>query len=172
MKRLFFLLLMICPLLVPAQSTTAVAGSESPVLMKCTDTITGDFDGDGKREYVFLQKSDRVDSITLSCSNGKIPAFRFHAMGSCLSNEGDLDDNGTDEMTVCSWSEGAWQWMTVYTFRKGSWIKTIDSFSVYGPDGRTDYVKKGPAKGQATIWVEGFGYDGQDTRGAQVVQLK
>ncbi|TND08464.1 MAG: hypothetical protein FD123_2260 [Bacteroidetes bacterium] len=143
--------------------------------MVFSDSIKGDFDGDRKPEYLWVKTipdSIPVDSCTILCSNSSIPPFRFQAMGCSLSNEGDLDNNRADEVTVNSWAEGAWGVITVYAFRKGKWIETIERFSVYGPDGHTDYVKKGPGKGEATIIRETWGQHGEFAVETKTVKLK
>ena len=72
------------------------------------DTIQGDFNGDGKIEYAYSESNpaeyyslDEVDDGKLNnitFSNPTIPAIETEFQIERLTNEGDLNGDGTDEI--------------------------------------------------------------------------
>jgi hypothetical protein len=138
--------------------------NDPPLAQEFSDTIRGDFNGDGKTELLFIamdaDSSVMMDTVIVGCSDKKIPAIGFTAMSASLTLEGDLDENGTDEISVLLCSEGAWCGMAVLTFHNGQWLRRAKA-SVYGPDGHTDYVRKAPEKGYFIIMEEWWGENGE-----------
>ena len=48
-----------------------------------------------------------------------------------LYNEGDLNNDGTDEVSFVIWAEGSWVVCYVYSLKKNKWYEPIDSFSMW-----------------------------------------
>jgi hypothetical protein len=123
--------------------------------------IEGDFDGDGKKEMLtehlislidrketnkYFEVEDYGDMVGLTIKkrnysfllseNTKIDTLRVHREGqiygiSFLKNEGDLNGDGTDEVSyVIDWADfssmNSWN---IVTYRKGSW-KELYSFRI------------------------------------------
>lgn len=108
------------------------------------DKIYGDFNGDGSFEYayrVMTEKGDRnpvedgtPDKYEIQFSDKKIESIRN--LGWCfLINEGDLNNDGSDEITVYSTPEnGCIGYATTYTIKNKKSYSLINLFSVYSGD--------------------------------------
>jgi len=97
-----------------------------------SDTLIGDFNGDGKKETACFQRSETVQYYidnrecigSFVFSNSKIKSLKLgDCCGGTFKNEGDLDDNGTDEIGVmCSLPTGACRYYYIYTYKDNEWI--------------------------------------------------
>ncbi len=107
----------------------------------CNDSINGEIESLLKRKvHCFISSSDKkVDDLTLA---GNDDAFGF----SFLKNEGDLNGDGTDEISyVVDWADWSnLNTMHVATCKDGTWVE-LYSFSIWDwqlpdlPQGYNDY---------------------------------
>jgi len=96
-----------------------------------SDTLVGDFNGDGKQELAWFTRSETYQSYiknnecigSFEFSNKKIRPLQLgNCCGGTFKNEGDLDGNGTDEIGVmCYWPTGSCRVYYVYTFHNNEW---------------------------------------------------
>jgi hypothetical protein len=117
---------------------TEAKQKETNVLL---NEIKGDFDGDGIVDVAMTIKvkegnGNPVDGGTpdvyeIHFNNKKIKSLKIGCCSCRLVNEGDLNNNGSDEISVfqeplngCTYS------MTTYTFENGEWKVFIETFLV------------------------------------------
>ena len=111
------------------------------------DTIQGDFNGDGKIEYAYSESNpaeyyslDEVDDGKLNnitFSNPTIPAIETEFQIERLTNEGDLNGDGTDEIGFIERAVSRFVFYKVYSVRKGVWKQIV---SVYTHDAFFDPI--------------------------------
>lgn len=136
----------------PAISSTATSAIPK-------DAIKGDFNGDGKPEYMWVVKpqlnkaeDDCIGKciVQIVCSNPAIkPISVEQSIGGTLVNLGDLNGDGTDEIGILpDWFNGCWAAYHVYGLRNNNWLEAIPSFSVHCIqwDETAKFVKKVPGK--------------------------
>ncbi len=105
--------------------------------------VAGDFNGDGKLEYIWVQ-SPKVDENDFgSCvgecnsqiyfSDSSIPSIEVvGSIGGVLSNLGDLNANGADEVGMLpDWFQSCWRDYYVWTLKNGRWKFAVDGISTH-----------------------------------------
>ena len=112
--------------------------------------INGDFDGNGqieeieihlvKKGYGNYQTDDKFEfdknEILISTNKINVKGLNFGSYP-ILINEGDLNENGGDELSIVSYSPNGTQVsLTVYSFNGNSWGKFLDVDN--GPGTGTD----------------------------------
>ncbi len=101
-----------------------------------TDTLYGDFDGDGKREYVWVQNPvvvmDSFDCeggcncLLRSSDSTMKPISTPDCIGGHLINYGDLNGDGGDEVGMIPvWFTSCWGRHFLFTLRDHKWINAI-----------------------------------------------
>ncbi|EIJ44203.1 hypothetical protein BegalDRAFT_3385 [Beggiatoa alba B18LD] len=112
------------------------------------DAIQGDFDGDHKTEFAWItsnikepQTGDNMDEceggdcrciIHFSNSMIKEIVVSMCIGADLLQNEGDLNDDGGDDIAlVPSWWTSCWQAAHIYTLKNQQWREMIKPFSIY-----------------------------------------
>jgi len=85
-------------------------------------TITGDFNGDGRKDTL---KTDRMNIVF---SDKTIP--KLEVVGDCLEhsikNLGDLDGDGRDEIGIIPCIHGSGVFYSVYSLKNNKWVKMIE----------------------------------------------
>jgi hypothetical protein len=106
------------------------------------DAVKGDFNGDGKIDYMWLQapklKTDEMDCVG-ECTSYIMfsdPTIASIEVTSCIdgspSNAGDLNKNGTDEIGLLpGWFTSCWRAYHVWTYKNGNWIDAVEPFSTH-----------------------------------------
>lgn len=106
------------------------------------DSVEGDFNGDGKREFMSLE-IPKLGEDDMSCvgncestivfSDKTIPTIKVdNCIFGSLVNEGDLNGNGSDEIGLLpGWFTSCWHTYLVWTFKKGRWIYAVDPISTH-----------------------------------------
>ena len=106
------------------------------------DSIAGDYNGDGKTEYMWLE-TPQVDENEMDCvgdctsfirfSDPKIPSIEVkNCISGDLKNEGDLNYNRTDEVGLLpGLFTSCWNDYHVWTLIKGEWIVAIKPFPTH-----------------------------------------
>lgn len=123
------------------------------------DAVKGDFNGDGKPEYVWVVGPKIADSgedcvgkctIKIVSSNPEIvPVVISNAIGGTITNLGDLNDNGTDEIGILpEWFTSCWSPYYVYTLANKHWQEVVPSFSTHCNQWEADVkpIEKAPGK--------------------------
>lgn len=116
------------------------AGRHTTVIPK--DAIKGDFNGDGKPEYVWVikPKLDKTGygcigkcEAQIVCSDAAIkPVSVGHSIGGTLTNLGDLNDDGKDDLGILpDWFIGCWAAYHVYGLANNQWHEMVPSFSMH-----------------------------------------
>jgi hypothetical protein len=106
------------------------------------DAVSGDFNGDGKAEFMWLVTPKLIEN-DMSCegnctsviqfSDNNIPSIKVE---DCIDglpvNEGDLNNNGTDEIGLLpGWFTSCWHSYLVWTIKNGSWVYAVDPISTH-----------------------------------------
>ena len=129
------------------------------------DTIYGDFNGDGIIEYAYSYSNSEDGAFGVSMENGKrnkitfsnstIPIIETEWYISKLTNEGDLNNDGIDEI---GFSLGAASQLTtykVYSLHNNEWkeLLSVDSHGAFDGDlVRVDPKKKGYVIAKTAEW--------------------
>jgi hypothetical protein len=107
------------------------------------EVIFGDYNGDGKLEYMWLEapyikaeewgEGDRDDyTCYVKFSDPNIPTLKINAPIGNILNEGDLNKNGTDEIGFYDpWFTSMWDTYHVWTFKNGKWVNAVESISIH-----------------------------------------
>jgi len=108
------------------------------------DAVRGDFNGDGKLDYMWLQApklktgEDQMNCVG-ECTSYIMfsdPTIASIEVASCIggapANLGDLNKNGADEIGLNpSWFTSCWSPFYVWTFKNGTWINAVEPFSTH-----------------------------------------
>jgi ketosteroid isomerase-like protein len=132
--------------------------------------ISGDYNSDGALEYMWLIKPKFPDNqnensygecvgdcnCTIEFSNKKIPPIELEmCIGGYPVNEGDLNDDGSDEIGILpDWWTSYWKAYFVYTLKNGKWEYLVEPISTYYNQWQegVDVINKTPNKeGYVTI---------------------
>lgn len=134
------------------------------------DTIKGDFNGDGKIEYAYSESNpaeyyslDEVDDGKLNnitFSNPTIPAIETEFQIERLTNEGDIDGDGADEIGFVERAVSRICRYTVYSLaRTNQWKKLLHvDYDALNPPSdvfRPDPNKSGYVIVQTVKWDDG-----------------
>lgn len=134
------------------------------------DTIKGDFNGDGKIEYAYSESNpaeyyspDKVDDGKLNnitFSNPTIPAIETEYQIERLTNEGDIDGDGADEIGFVEKAVSRICRYTVYSLaRTNQWKKLLHvDYDALNPPSdvcRPDPNKSGYVIIQTVKWDDG-----------------
>ena len=115
---------------------------ENPMPDIPADAISGDFNGDGKLDYMWLQKPEILPNEE-DCVSGCVSYIRFsdpsiptievpNSIGGSPSNQGDLNGNGTDEIGLLpDWFSSCWREYFVWTLTNQSWRYLVEPFSTH-----------------------------------------
>lgn len=98
-------------------------------------TVTGDFNGDGKTDTAFVKTTynahKKTTDHTLRFSNKSIPAVQLGCCDVILISEGDLDNDKATDISVFQAPENGCLWLwTTYSLRNNRWKPLIDPFVV------------------------------------------
>lgn len=116
-------------------------GNSALSISKIGVKIQGDFNGDGKTEFAIAKKvkerqgnpveNGTPDVYEIQFSDPKIKPILANCCDIRLINEGDLNNNGTDEISVYqSPINGCTYSMTTYSIINGKWKKIVDTFLI------------------------------------------
>jgi len=114
------------------------------ILPELIDSISGDFDGDGKKEFAILEMTkdgytnlpahgseDSAAEFRVIFRNPKINPFNVFCCDIRLVKEEDLDGDGADEISVFSnEGNGCTYDMQTYTLKDDNWKELLEPFLV------------------------------------------
>lgn len=134
-----------------------------------SDSISGDFNGDGKQEYAWVtdetdwENFDTNNCVTVHFSTPKIPPLcekRF--LFGYITNLNDLNGDRTDELLLRVQGEsGAWHVVYLYTLQKGKWVK-LKGYGYNEYDGGGYEIRKHPTeKGAVVFDYNAYGENGK-----------
>lgn len=133
------------------------------------DTIKGDFNGDGKIEYAYSESNpaeyyslDEVDDGKLNnitFSNPTIPAIETEFQIERLTNEGDLNGDGMDEIGFIKRAVSRVCGYAIYSLSRTQWKKLLHvDYDALNPPSdvfRPDPNKSGYVIVQTVKWDDG-----------------
>lgn len=131
-----------------------------------TAKVEGDYNGDGKKEFAWLEAPKTTEDNFGECVGNCECYIRFSdesiapikadmCIGGQPVNHGDLNEDGADELGLLpEWWTSCWQAYFVYTFRNNEWklaVPSITTHCVQWEDG-VEVISKDPKrKGYAII---------------------
>lgn len=107
-----------------------------------SNAVQGDFDGDGKNEFMWIEKP-KISDGDMNCegdcncyivfSNSNLPKIKVeYCIGGDPINEGDLNNDGADEIGLLpTWFTSCWRDYSVWTYRSGRWKEAVESISTH-----------------------------------------
>jgi len=134
------------------------------------NTIKGDFNGDGKLDYMWLE-APKINETDMECigecisyikfSDPNIPSIKVEScIGGEPINHGDLNQNGTDEIGLLpSWFTSCWRSYFVWTLLDDKWVNAVEPFSTHcnqWEEGINPIEKDITNEGYAIIRFSGF----------------
>jgi hypothetical protein len=97
-----------------------------------SNAVEGDFNGDGITDYMWIETIDKTEECKIRFSGAIPPIIVGTCLGGSPVNEGDLNDDGTDEVGLLPiWESSCWKGYFVYTFTKNQWIEIIEPISTH-----------------------------------------
>ncbi|KMQ64188.1 hypothetical protein ACM39_16825 [Chryseobacterium sp. FH2] len=118
--------------------------------------ISGDFDGNGKKEYAYIKVSDCSDDCDGKCetiiyfSDKNIKPFTISPANSgTLYNLEDINHDGKDDIGFYpNWCTSCWHPFYVYTYKKNNWEPLVSPISTHCSQWEDDKfpIKKDPEK--------------------------
>jgi hypothetical protein len=92
-----------------------------------SNAVEGDFNGDGITDYMWLETIDKTEECKIRFSGNIAPIIVGTCLGGSPVNEGDLNDDGNDEVGLLPiWETSCWKGYFVYTFKENQWIEALE----------------------------------------------
>lgn len=121
----------------------------------------GDYNGDSTREKMWLRREkdtpDRASWSSIRFSDPGIPVLPVQScIGGVPRNEGDLDGDGADEISLLPWwYQSRFTGFRVYTLKNGRWYHLISSVycSRFDLDNAPVYRRMVEAGDSTFVWV-------------------
>ncbi len=94
------------------------------------EKVSGDFDGDGRQEGAGINRSEaKEEEYVIHFASSKLPQIEIGCCGSLLVNEGDLNNDGGDELNVFqSPYNGCTNSLRTYTYSNNKWRALYEPF--------------------------------------------
>jgi len=97
-----------------------------------SNAVTGDFNGDGMTDYMWLEILDKTEECKIRFSGPIPPLIITTCLGGAPVNEGDLNDDGADEVGILPvWESSCWKGYFVYTFKENHWIEALEPVTTH-----------------------------------------
>ena len=106
------------------------------------DSVQGDYNGDGKTEYMWLDPPKLMEN-EMNCERNCTSIIQFSdrsitpiKVEDCINglpvNEGDLNGNGTDEIGLLpGWFTSCWHTYLVWTYKNGQFTYAVEPISTH-----------------------------------------
>jgi hypothetical protein len=96
------------------------------------NSIKGDFNGDGIMDDMWLETIDKTEKCKIRFSGAIPPIIINTCLGGSPVNEGDINDDGADEVGILPvWETSCWKGYFVYTFRDNQWVEALEPVSTH-----------------------------------------
>jgi hypothetical protein len=96
------------------------------------NSIKGDFNGDGITDDMWLETLDKTEQCKIRFSGAIPPIIINTCLGGNPVNEGDLNDDGADEVGILPvWETSCWKGYFVYTFKNSQWVEALEPVSTH-----------------------------------------
>jgi hypothetical protein len=96
------------------------------------NAVEGDFNGDGITDYMWLETVSKTEECKIRFSGAIPPIIIGTCLGGSPVNEGDINDDGVDEVGLLPiWESSCWKGYFVYTFRKNQWVEALEPISTH-----------------------------------------
>jgi hypothetical protein len=103
------------------------SGAQIPV-----NAVEGDFDGDGITDYMWLETISKTEECKIRFSGNIAPVIVGTCLGGSPVNEGDLNDDGSDEIGLLPiWETSCWKGYFVYTFKENQWVEVFEAIPTH-----------------------------------------
>ncbi|MDR2683857.1 MAG: hypothetical protein LBB53_00560 [Prevotellaceae bacterium] len=97
-----------------------------------SNAVEGDFNGDGITDYMWLETISKTEECKIRFSGVIPPIIVSACLGGSPVNEGDLNDDGTDEVGLLPiWESSCWKGYFVYTFKDNTWVEAFEPVSTH-----------------------------------------
>jgi hypothetical protein len=97
-----------------------------------SNAVEGDFNGDGMTDYMWLEIIDKTEECKIRFSGAIPPVIVSACLGGSPVNEGDINDDGSDEVGLLPiWESSCWKGYYVYTFKENQWVEALEPVSTH-----------------------------------------
>jgi hypothetical protein len=90
-------------------------------------------------------------AIRFSDENIKPLDLMVYCLRGNIRNEGDLNDDGADDISVVTYEKTDWSFCAVFSMRKQRWVELVEEFAVWGGVDENDIQKDPDRKGYIII---------------------
>jgi hypothetical protein len=92
-----------------------------------SNAVEGNFNGDEITDYMWLEPVNKTEECKIRFSGNIPPVIVGACLGGSPVNEGDLNDDGIDEIGLLPiWETSCWKGYFVYTFKDNQWIEALE----------------------------------------------
>lgn len=146
-----------CPMTIEAKTPASKTQSKKAASIP-SDAIKGDFDGDGKTEYVWIEAKRGADDfpigpLRLRSNNPRLNGYKWtNRYGVSLINLGKLGNSNRDYLGAIPYGQmGVWMTFETLTHVSGNWKAALKPFTIWLGDENERRVVKSKRSGYATI---------------------
>ncbi|MDR2286530.1 MAG: hypothetical protein LBE04_03505 [Prevotellaceae bacterium] len=97
-----------------------------------SNAVEGDFNGDGMTDYMWLEIIDKTEECKIRFSGAIPPVIVSTCLGGSPVNEGDINNDGSDEIGLLPiWESSCWKGYYVYTLKENQWVEALEPVSTH-----------------------------------------
>jgi hypothetical protein len=130
--------------------------------------VAGDFNGDNRKDFVYLEQPSPMNvekgictTVLKASTHSSMTDYVFNSCYSKVSNVGDVDDDGTEELQlIVSGANGSWSSVYLLAYVESKWKPCIEPFMIHlGDSELTQYIEK-VGQGRVKIYYNDVSEDG------------